>query len=206
MMQYIYDFLSVLFDKLKERDKIRRIILFGSFARGNARKDSDIDLFIDVKEENKEEVSILVKETLNEFELRAMKTWYIKGIKNPIMPIVDSLDADKWSELKSEIAVYSIVLFGSSEMKRDVLGKQKVIIEYDISKSKQKDKMKIIRKLYGYKNKKGKKIYFKKGITDEIKGEKINNAVIADIKEYKPVIKLLRANKIPFKIRLFWIE
>ncbi|HLC53577.1 MAG TPA: nucleotidyltransferase domain-containing protein, partial [Candidatus Nanoarchaeia archaeon] len=69
MMQYIYDFLSIFFDKLKEKEKLTSIILFGSNARGNARKDSDIDIFIDTK--NRDEISPIVKESLNEFEDKA---------------------------------------------------------------------------------------------------------------------------------------
>ncbi len=206
MMQYIYDFLSILFDKIKNKEKIEKVILFGSFARGNPRKDSDIDIFIDVIEEDKEEINSLVKEALNEFELKAVKTWHIKGIKNAIIPIVDSLDADKWKELKREIAVYGIILFGSQKGEKAIQGKHKVIIEYDLSKRKQKDKMRIIRKLYGYKNKKDKKVYFKKGITEAIKGEKISNAIIVEIENYKPIISLLKEHKIPLKIRTIWVE
>src|SRR3990167_3686226 len=121
MHSYIYDFLSIVFDKLKDSEKIKGIILFGSFARGNPRKDSDIDLFIDVEEKNKEEIEKHVRESLNEFELKSSKSWKLKGLNNAIVPIVDSLDKDQWRELKRDISSYGLTLYGKyrSYLKRN---------------------------------------------------------------------------------------
>lgn len=198
MLEYIYDFLSIFFDKLKEKDKIKQIILFGSFARGDARKDSDIDLFIDVEGKNKEDISELIRESLNEFELKAEKTWKLKGISNPIVPIVDDLNIEKWKELRQDIESYGKALYGNYQGKKVV--KQKILITYDISRLRQKDKMRIIRRLQGYKLKRGKKIYEQKGIIEQIKAEKLSNAILIDREHYKKMIDLLRSNKVPLKI------
>ncbi|MBI2137532.1 nucleotidyltransferase domain-containing protein, partial [Candidatus Woesearchaeota archaeon] len=45
------DVASFLVQKVSEREKIRNIILFGSVARGEADKTSDVDLFVDVTNE-----------------------------------------------------------------------------------------------------------------------------------------------------------
>ncbi len=203
MMQYIYDFLSIFFDKLKDSGKIRAIILFGSVARGNPKKDSDIDIFVDTNEKDKEELDAIAKEALNEFEFKASTTWHVRGIANPINIIVDSLNADKWSELKREIAAHGLILFGKYVGER-VGGKQKVIIEYDLSKIKQKNKMKLMRKLHGYQIKKNRKVYSQKGLLDIIKGEKMHNAIIVDITDYKSLADLLKEHKIPLKRRTIW--
>lgn len=203
MLQYIYDFLSILFDKLKDKDKIRNIVLFGSFARGNQRKDSDIDLFIDVTIKNKDEVSKIVNESLKEFEVKSTRTWRIKGISNILVPVVDDLSSEKWRELKRELSSYGITLYGNyqAEIKKS---KHQVIIEYNLSKIKQKNKVKLLRSIYGYKLKKNRKIYTQKGILEEIKGSKISNAILVDIKDHKNVLNIFKNAKIPIKIREIW--
>jgi len=48
------EFLKLVLDKY--RNKIEGIILIGSVARGDARDDSDVDLFVVVKERNLEDM------------------------------------------------------------------------------------------------------------------------------------------------------
>ncbi len=204
-MQYIYDFLSVLFDKLKDKGKIRNIILFGSFARGNPRKDSDIDLFIDVEEENKTEIENLMKESLNEFEIKSEKSWKLKKIINQISPIIDNINLERWDELRREININGIVLYGKFERKSEK-NKHLVLIKYDISKLDQKNKMQIIRKLFGYSLKKEKKNYIQYGILQRLGAEKISNGILVDIAKYKEIADILRKNKVQIKIEDFWKE
>lgn len=205
MMQYIYDFLTILFDKLKNQKKIRNIILFGSFARGDQRKDSDIDVFIDVEEINKEEINSMVKEGLNEFEIKIAKSWKLKGIHNHISTIVDDINNERWNELRNELTAYGIVLYGRYDAPPRNK-KQKILLEYNLSKIKQKDKMKVLRKLIGYKLKVGNKIYEQKGFIHELKADKISNSIILDIKEYKKVYDFLKQHKAHINIRRIWLD
>lgn len=204
MISYIYDFLSILFDKTKEKDKIRTIMLFGSFARGNPRKDSDIDIFIDVVDKDKEEISEIVREALDEFELKATKTWHQRGIKNAIVPITDNILKEQWSELRKDIAIYGKVLYGKYRAE-SANGKHAILIEYDLTKIKQKEKVRVLRKLYGYRLKKGKKEYVQQGLASQVKGEKIKNAFLVEISDYQRIIEFLKENKIPKKIREIWV-
>ncbi len=195
---YIYDFLVILFEKLKDKEKIRNIILFGSFARGNQREDSDIDMFIDIDKKEKKYIEEIIKESLNEFELKSEKTWKLKGINNPIIPIIDDLEKEQWKELKNEISNYGILLYGYyKKIKKD---KERIIIKYEINKLKQKNKMKVIRDLFGYKLKQKNKLYEKKGLIDKIKAERISSAILLDKKNYKEIIKILKIKKVPYKI------
>ena len=196
MIEYIYDFLAIFFEKLKEKEKIRNVILFGSFARGNQRKDSDIDIFIDIERKDKNYVEEIIRESINEFELKSERTWRLKGITNPIVPIIDDLETEQWQELKNEISHYGIFLYGKYKEKSE----NKVIIKYNINKLKQKDKMKIIRELFGYKIKQKKKIYEKKGLIEKIKAEKIDSGILADKENYKEVIDVLKTKKVSYKI------
>ncbi len=207
MIPYIYDFLTILFDKLKDKSKIKNIILFGSFARNQQRKDSDIDVFIDVNAKDKDIVNKIVKESLNEFEVKKKDKWMLKGIDNSIVPIIDDIRDKRWNELKSEISAYGIILYGKYQSDSQK-GRQSVIIEYDLSKIKQKDKMKVLRKLNGYKVKIGKKIYEQKGLVEEAQGDKLSlsGALLLDIKEYKKPYDFLKQNKVPVRIRRIWRE
>ncbi len=49
LIAYASDFVSYLLSKFKEGE-INRVILHGSIARGDFDEESDIDLFIDVKD------------------------------------------------------------------------------------------------------------------------------------------------------------
>lgn len=204
MLNYIYDFLSILFDKLKDKEAIKAIILFGSVARGAQRKDSDIDLFIDVKKSDIEKIRPIVQESLNEFELKAARSWHLKGIDNPLVPLVGALADARWSELHKEIASTGIVLYGVYQAER-IGGKHAVLITYELKRCKQKQKMKILRTLYGYTNKKGKKKYVKEGLAASLRGEKIQNAILIGIASYKSLIMELRECKIPYTTREIWL-
>lgn len=203
MIQYIYDFLSILFDKLKEKEKIKRIILFGSFARGNPKKDSDVDIFIDVEEKNKNEINVLVKESLNEFEIKLEKSWKLKKVTNQISPIIDDLNLERWNELRRELGINGITLYGKFEGKPEK-NKHLVLITYDLSKLNQKNKMKIIRNLFGYSLKKGRKNYVQQGALKKIGAERISNGILVDIGKYKEIVEILRKHKIPIKIEDLW--
>lgn len=200
MLGYIYDYLSILFDKIDDKSIIKSIILFGSVARGNARKDSDIDLFIDVSQQNKDEVNAKTKEALNEFEVKAKKTWKLRGVANPISIIVDDLKAEKWKELKIEMSTHGIVLY-SRYMAELEVKKNAVLLEYDLSKAKQKVKMKVLRNLFGYSIKRGKKLYSWDGILHKVSGEKLSNGVIVPMESFKEVRDIFAAHKIPLKLR-----
>ena len=53
LIAYALDFSSFLIQKIREKEKIKNIILFGSVARDEASEESDVDLFIDINKENK---------------------------------------------------------------------------------------------------------------------------------------------------------
>ncbi len=200
MLEYVYDFLSLLFDKMRKKDKIRTIILFGSTARDTAQENSDVDIFIDVDKKNKSEVDEIVKESLNEFEIKAEKTWKLRGIKNAISVITDDLTANRWSELRREIASYGIVLYGKyhTELEKN---KHRVLIKYDTVKTKQKEKVKLLRKLLGYQSKKGKKVYKHQGLIEKLHAEKLSSALIIDMHASKEITVLLKECKVPFTIK-----
>ena len=85
-------------------------------------------------------------------------------------------------------------------------GRKFVLMEYDLSKLKQKDKMKIIRSLSGYKLKRGKKVYEQMGLIEKLNAEKISNSILVDALNYKEIYNLLKKERIPVKIRSMIVE
>ncbi|MBS3151572.1 nucleotidyltransferase domain-containing protein, partial [Candidatus Woesearchaeota archaeon] len=104
LISYSMDFASFLIQKIKNKDLIKNIILFGSVSREESEEESDIDLFIDVNKEN----SNLEKEIMQILEqfLDSMKYknyWKLLGIKNKNEIKLTIGILDKWKELKPSI-------------------------------------------------------------------------------------------------------
>jgi len=207
LLAYVMDFLSLLYFKEEFLDKIRSIVLFGSVARGNFDKKSDVDLFIDIRDkEDTKKIQNIVDMALNEFELKAKETWHIRNIKNPIKPILGSLKDESWSELKKELESYGILLYGNVNANTQGLNSYS-LFEYSLKNFKQKERVAFQRELLGYRSKKGKKVYEQKGILNKIDGKKLeNNNIMVPTKEALSLQKIFTQNKVTPKIKEIWIR
>ena len=93
-----YPLLRTIIERIKKDDRISLAILFGSYAKGNAKKESDIDIYVDTSERRlKEDVeainskisvkigkydkeSLLIKEIeRNHVIIKGMETFYEKN-------------------------------------------------------------------------------------------------------------------------------
>jgi len=204
---YISDFLSLLYFKKDFLDKISSIVLFGSAARGNFDKESDIDIFIDIKnKEDTNDIEEIISLTLSEFELKAKENWYIRSIKNPIKCIVGVLNDDRWGELRKDIQSYGTVLYGNFISSSEGLSSYS-LFEYSLKDFKQKNRVAFLRELLGYKSKKKKKTYAHKGLIEKINGIKLeNNNIIIPSKEALALQKFFTKRKLTPKIREIWIK
>lgn len=55
-----YPKLRIIFEKIRQNNKIKLAILFGSYAKGSVHKESDIDIYIETQEKDvKEEVEMI---------------------------------------------------------------------------------------------------------------------------------------------------
>ena len=95
----VYNNLITYFNKKSE---IKRVILFGSRAKGNARKNSDIDLCIECEKNSEFEVI----DTIDE----------IVGIYSIDIVFYDSLNL----EIKNQIDRYGIDIYTKVYLNRDV--------------------------------------------------------------------------------------
>lgn len=207
LFSYVYDFISQLWDNSLLFSSIKRIILFGSIARGDFREESDIDLFIDLgTPERLEEVNRLIKKEINKFETRCEKTWFLRGIKLPLRVIAGNLEQERWKELREEILSYGKIIYGKFEEKPERLEHQ-VLISYSFGNLLQKKKMAFLRKLAGYTIKKQGKEYVQKGLIDEIKGERISSpSLIIKAEELIKIKKILKEYKIKYQLRDVWLR
>lgn len=203
LIAYAQDFASFLLETLNEKsDKITNIILFGSAARGEADKKSDIDLFIDGQIDNKLEDKInQIKEQFYE-SVKIKKYWHFLGIKNKINLSIGKLK--KWGDLQRSVIANGIVLYG----KYSGEPKLKSYYLFIISPGKDRNKNIIVwRKLYGYIQKIGKKKYIQKGIISEYTGKKLAKGVfIIPLEHAQKLIFFLRKAKFKAEIFPIWKE
>lgn len=206
LIAYIYDFLSMVFES-EIQEKIKEIMLFGSVAKNSFDKKSDIDLFFNVKEKKDEkEIEEKLKSILKSFEIKAEKTWGLKKIKFPINFIVGSLEDETWKNLREEIISSGVLLYGQYKEMPENLS-HNYLFYYSLNNLSRKNKMKFIRKMFGYSLKRGRKKYEQRGFLKEISGLKIgSNTLLAPSQEVLKIKKLFRDFKIKYKIMESWVR
>ena len=90
--EYILDFLRTHKDELKQEYKLLEIGLFGSYAKGKADKDSDIDIVIKsekkdffIREDLREYLEIHLKKPVDVGYLDSMRAYYKQKIEKDII-------------------------------------------------------------------------------------------------------------------------
>ncbi len=187
------NFASFLLNKVK----VKSIILFGSVAKDNFDSESDIDLFIETDKKNTKKINAMLglyKKT-SDYE-----KFILEGIKNEISIKCGNLD--EWKGLKRSIMSGGIVLYGSYQGKPEKL-KQKVVFLLEIGNIDRAKKIKIWRKIYGYKQKVGKKVYISKGIAEKKLGR---GCFLVSVEGLKEVRDYLIKNKIKHSFFDVWVE
>lgn len=202
IIAYIYDFLSHIFEN---KIPVNKIILFGSIARNEFDKQSDIDLFIEPKQKSKiKEIETKIKEIKQEFESEKEHTWTLKNINYPIRELIGDLEDPTWKTLKEDIISNGIMLYGKyEELPKEI--KHYALINYSLKNLKQKEKMKFLRTLFGYSIKKAKKIYKQEGFIQQINGKKLTkNIILIPLDESARIKDLFEKFKIKIEMREIW--
>lgn len=200
---YIYDFVSLLFEYEDIRENVRRVVLFGSVASGEYDENSDVDLFIDT---SKEEIGDEVEEAKKRFGEKIQNKWSLRGMENPISCIVGNLEDGRWDDLREDIISKGITLYGKYEQLPKKL-EHFSLFTYSLSELSQSEKMKIIRKLFGYRTKKQGEVYKKVGIVKKSGGKKLaSNILLVPVKETKKIKEIFSNFGITPKIREVWLR
>ena len=192
LISFAYDFVSYLLYNTKKQPI--RIILFGSVVRGNATTKSDIDIFIETKSNNQEEINEIVDKFYDSTKYK--NYWKSLNVNNQIRPIVGTLE--DYPSLKRSIISNSIILYSDYGEKIKGNNYSMFILEFSGKFSK---KVSLWRKIYGYSQKINKKIYHSPGIIEKYGGKKITKGIfIVPITNGNNIIKELKKLKIKYKV------
>ncbi len=178
---------------------IESIILFGSVARGDFDKESDIDIFVNIRNPRKVDKDIVRKATNEFYGTKTFEKWKMLGIKNYFSVIAGNIDSDEWADLRRSIMTDGIVLYGkyiSSPKKMS----HYVLVSYESVKNDKK-RVTLHRKLFGY-GLNGKRY---PGIVEKENGIRIyNNSFLIKIESYKKIKDIFNEMKISPKIIEVW--
>lgn len=197
LVAYATAFVSFALPKL---EWIKEIILFGSVARGDATKESDIDLFFNIEKiEHEERIKEIIGKEIDKFYKSKMaEIWFLKGIKNLIKINVGVLD--EW-KLKRSIISDGIVLYGNYKESPENL---KGFVQFNLKPIKDiARRNKIIRNLFGRKEKN----YLTKGLVEKLNGKKLSPlSFIVPLENTKDIIRVLEEEKINYTLFEFWTD
>jgi predicted nucleotidyltransferase len=204
VLPYLYDFVSLLFEDPEASESIKGVILFGSVARGDFDKKSDIDLFIDTSANDVEKVTLILREAEKRFVVASRKKWETMGIKLPLNTIVGTLEGPEWKELRGEISSQGITIYGKNGLVPENV-KRLSLLSYSLAKISQERKMNLLRRLFGYTIRKSGKEYVQEGLIEKIGGEKVGkNAVIVPAEKTREMRKLFHSFGVNPRITEVW--
>ena len=194
LIPYGMDFASFLIQKIKNKDLIKNIILFGSVSREESGEESDIDIFVDINKDNQnleKEIIQILEQFLDSTKYK--NYWKLLGIKNEIKLTVGILD--KWKELKPSIVANGVTLYG--KFKSDIKGEHKTFLVWENIKPNSK-RVLFNKQLFGFKQKKR----FYEGLLQRYNGERLGKGcIIVPLENSLIFQKLLKKHKIQFKIK-----
>jgi len=192
---YASYFVSYLLFNLRKTENISKIILFGSVAKGQATKDSDVDIFIGVKKKFKgfeKEVFDLEKKFYSSREALIFKS---KGIENKINIILGKLE--DWKDLKESIEGTGILLYGNY-LSSDVEGKKHVLFYWS---KIWKNRGAFLNRLYGFSSA-GRKYA---GMIEKLGGKKLGkSSFIIPIEHREEFVKLMKHYEVDVKMIEVW--
>ena len=165
---YASTFVSWFLTQNRDVSHIKSVILFGSAAKGEARKDSDIDVFIDVKSMTKKAKKDIEDAVEVFYKSRDALLFKAKGIDNKINVIVGKLE--EWKDLKPSVEATGIVLYGRYTGGKAEGRKYAVISWSRIGKNRGA----LLNKIYGFRanNKKY------QGLLEKLEGRKLGKSTI----------------------------
>lgn len=190
---YASYFVSYILSNLKEIENVKRIILFGSVARDEWTKESDIDIFIEIKKKTKKFESEIKNITERFYQSREASLFKLKGINNEFSIKIGELK--DWKDLHKSIASTGIVLYGpyeAFEMLPDA--KHCIIIFWD---KIGKNRGAFLNKLYGFKI----KDKFYDGLLKKYNGSRLGKSCVILPLQYKSeIFSLLEKYKVKAKV------
>lgn len=188
---YASYFVSYLLMNIKDASLINKVILFGSASKGEASKDSDIDIFIDLEKDTKK-LHMLIEKILEDFyKSREALLFKAKGADNKINLIIGRLH--EWKNINKSIESEGIMLYGRyTPTGRS--GKKYAVIFWD---KIEKNRGAFLNKIYGFKARD--KVY--KGLVENFKGMRLGkSSIMVPIEHRQEILGLIKKYKANAKI------
>lgn len=192
LKDYAAYFTAFLLNNLKSTQEIERIVLYGSVAKGEETKKSDIDIFVEVKKKSTQFEKDLKKIEQAFYTSREASLFKVKGIENIFSVKIGILQ--EWKELYPSIASTGIVLYGPYEAKELPTGVKHMIIIYWDAIGKNRGSF--LNKLYGFTV--NGKTY--EGILTKYGGKKVGkSSILMPIAHKQLIFNLLKEHKVSAK-------
>lgn len=196
LIAYAGDFVSFLIQELEENmNKVDHIILYGSVSRGDAGKESDIDIFVETHDKK---IEGRVNQIVGDFyeSVKFTSYWKMLGVQNDIKCMVGELK--QWKSLERSIISAGLTLYGKYKGKFETASYSLFKISM---KKKRSESVKLWRKLYGYRQKVGKKIYHSKGVIEEFGGRKVTKGIfLIPLEHSQEMVSYLKKNRVGHEI------
>lgn len=190
------EFKEIVFEfakRVSDLDNVLYVFLFGSVAKEEADRRSDIDLCVIINNTDRKKISSIALD---------LEKKYDKNIQLVISRNFTKLDNYFITQLFKE----GILFYGKKPIikLKDILVEEATLFSFSLENLDQSEKMKVKRILYGYSTskKKGKKIYksSSKGLIKELNGSVIGRgAILVPIKNAKHIEKVFNEKRIKFK-------
>ncbi len=190
---YASYFAAYLVSNLKSMESITRIVLYGSVARDEATKESDIDIFIEVGKKTKKFEREIKKVEERFYLSREAAIFKAKGLDNRFS--IKYGELKDWKDLYRSIASTGIVLYGPYEAQELPSGtKHSVIIFWE---KIGRNRGAFLNKLYGF-TVKGRHY---PGILQKFGGRRIGKSCVMLPVQYKSeVFRLIKAHEVKAKV------
>ncbi|MDI6884443.1 MAG: nucleotidyltransferase domain-containing protein [Hadesarchaea archaeon] len=194
--------LSSLVNSLAEMGQVQAVVLFGSHARGEAGRKSDVDLLVVVDEESPE-LEAKIREKTSDYER--------------VIPVISTPD----KLTKEPYFLYDVLRDGVVLFKKPAVPtklpfalpeRATVIYSLDMSRLSQSGRVKLNQTLYGAryrrKLKGGVKVYRYKGLVERLGGKMLGRGALAVPGAAEVEIDAtLKLNKVEFsKMRMIFVE
>ena len=197
LIAYGSSFVSFILKSL-DKFEIKEIILFGSVARGEYDKNSDIDIFVNIENErDSDKIGKVINIQLKKFyKSKIREVWLNTGISNEIKVKVGNID--KW-KLKRSIISDGITLFGKYKALPKKLEQCYLFVIKPIKDITKRNR--VIRELFGRKEDK----YQKNGLIGE-RGRLSPISFIVAVKSSKEIFSIFEKEKIDYKFYEVWSD
>ncbi len=196
LIAYALDFVSFLIEK---KIRLNKAILFGSVAAGEFDDESDVDIFLETEDKETDIIKLLT-----EFEKTKGENWKLKGISNQIA--IKMGKKENWPQLRRSIQSHALTLYG---LFKEIPEKAQnyLLFFLNFNTLQRMQKVTVWRRLYGYKQKVGDKVYITKGLIEQCSGKKLGKDLfLVPMEKRKIILDFLNKNKMKYAVYEIWSD